>query len=63
MMVRDTPKKVDISVVILNENIPMAAQPNPHVYMEMLEAGAHTLQELAEVRYPEVAGLAVGKQP
>ena len=40
----------------------MATQSNPHVYMEMLETGTHTLQELAEVRHPEVASVAMGKQ-
>ena len=41
---------------------PMATQSNPHVYMEMLETGTHTLQELAEVRYPEGASVAMGEQ-
>jgi len=40
----------------------MATQSHPHVYMEMLEAGTHTLQELAEVWHSKVAGLAMGKQ-
>jgi len=31
--------------------------------MEMLEEGAHTLQELAKVRHPEVASVAMGEQP
>ena len=44
----------------LGGNRPMAAQPPTHVYMEMLEEGTYTLQKFAEVRHPEVAGMAVG---
>ena len=47
---------------LLGRNRQMVTPPNPHVYMEMLEAGTHTLQELTEVRHPEVAGVAMGKQ-
>lgn len=41
----------------------MAAWSPSYVYMEMLEEGAHTLQELAKVRHPEVASVAMGEQP
>ena len=47
---------------LLGRNRPMATQSNPHVYMEMLETGTHSLQESSEVRHTEVAGLAMGKQ-
>jgi hypothetical protein len=31
--------------------------------MEKLEAGTHTFQESAEMRYRQVAGVAMGEQP
>ena len=48
---------------ILGKDRPMATKSHPHVYMEMLEEGTHTLQELAEMRHTEMAGMAMGKQP
>ena len=48
---------------LLGRYRPMAAWSPAYVYIEMLEAGAHTLQELAKVRHPEVASVAMGEQP
>lgn len=45
---------------LLGRNRPMATQSNPHVYMEMLETGTHTLQELAGIWYRQVTGMAMG---
>ena len=41
----------------------MVAQSITHVYMEMLETSADTLQEPATVWHSQVAGMAVGKYP
>ena len=38
----------------------MVAQSPTHMYMEMLEEGTYALQKFAEVRHPEMAGMAVG---
>ena len=64
----DNPRLGDLLPVcrhaeLLGRYRPMAARSHPHVYMEMLETDTYTLQEFAEVRYSEVASLAVGKQP
>lgn len=37
----------------------MAAQPHTHVYMEMLETSADTLQEPTTMWHSQVAGMAV----
>ena len=41
----------------------MAAQSHTHVYMEMLETSANTLQESTTMWHPQMAGMAVGKHP
>ena len=41
----------------------MVAQSHTHVYMEMLETGANTLQESPKMRYYQVDGMAVGQHP
>ena len=41
----------------------MVAQSHTHVYMEMLETSADTLQEPAKMRHSEMAGMAVGEHP
>jgi len=38
----------------------MVAQPHTHVYMEMLETSADTLQEPATMWHREMAGMAMG---
>jgi len=38
----------------------MAAQSHTHVYMEMLETSANTLQESATMWHYKMAGMAVG---
>ena len=41
----------------------MVAQSVTHVYMEMLETSADTLQEPAKLRHRQKAGMAMGKHP
>ena len=45
---------------LLGRNRPMVTPPNPHVYMEMLEAGTNAFSKATGIWYRQVAGMAMG---